>query len=349
MLFLAFTSIFVFSMCVLQHRIRSRCMPRYTGVVVFESLVPFHTTFSSRLASRFLRWKAHTRVFEGFVRSWFVSQQVVIVLRADVSDASMLLKSFPCDAQMKLRVSGCMGWSLVQMLNNIGASTLPCGSPFRCRRQRVFFPFSTTKKRLFSSMVHIRSVSCTSPVISSTLLRRRRWLTVSQAADKSTKTAPVIRRFSQPSSICSVKFSSWLVHDFPGRNPACSGMSFASTCSATRFSMSRSNSLQVWQSREIGRTLFATDGAFPDFSSATTLACLVCSCGDCHQLSTHLCAAVAIATNSVLTCVQLWPLPPTQYTHLCAAVAIAANSVLTCVQLWPLRPTQYSFVCSCGH
>ena len=41
------------------------------------------------------------------------------MLRADVSDASMMLKSFPCDAmhkssaQMKLRVSGCMGWSLV--------------------------------------------------------------------------------------------------------------------------------------------------------------------------------------------------------------------------------------------
>ena len=41
------------------------------------------------------------------------------MLRADVSDASMVLKSFPCDAmhkssaQMKLRVSGCMGWSLV--------------------------------------------------------------------------------------------------------------------------------------------------------------------------------------------------------------------------------------------
>ena len=42
---------------------------------------------------------------------------------------------------------------------------------------------------------------------------------------------------------CSVRFSSGLVHDFPGRNPACSGISFASTCSAIRFSMSRSNSL----------------------------------------------------------------------------------------------------------
>ena len=31
---------------------------------MFESLAPFHTTLSSRLASRFLRWKAHTCAFE---------------------------------------------------------------------------------------------------------------------------------------------------------------------------------------------------------------------------------------------------------------------------------------------
>ena len=48
------------------------------------------------------------------------------------------------------------------MLNNIGANTLPCGSPFRCGRQRLFFKFSTTKKRLLSSMVLIRSARCTS-------------------------------------------------------------------------------------------------------------------------------------------------------------------------------------------
>ena len=44
--------------------------------------------------------------------------------------------------------------------------TLPCGSPFRCRPHRLFFPSSTTEKRLLSGMVRIRSVSCTSPVIS---------------------------------------------------------------------------------------------------------------------------------------------------------------------------------------
>ena len=39
----------------------------------------------------------------------------------------------------------------------------------------------------------------------------------------------------KPSSMCSVRFSRWLVHDFPGRNLACSGISFASTCSSIRF------------------------------------------------------------------------------------------------------------------
>ena len=44
----------------------------FSSCCVWE-LVPFHTTFSSLLASRFLRWKAHTCVFEGFTRSWLVS------------------------------------------------------------------------------------------------------------------------------------------------------------------------------------------------------------------------------------------------------------------------------------
>ena len=106
-----------------------------------------------------------------------------------------------------------------------------------------FLPFSTTKNRRFSSMLHTRSVRCRSPVISSTLARRRRWLTVSYAADRSTKTAPVISSLSKPSSMCPVRLSSWPVHDFPGRNPACSGMILLSTCSASRFKTSRSNSL----------------------------------------------------------------------------------------------------------
>ena len=68
---------------------------------MFESLVPFHTTFSYRLDYRFLRWKVHTCVFEGIARSWLVWLKVVIVLSADVSDTSMLLKSFHWDAMHK--------------------------------------------------------------------------------------------------------------------------------------------------------------------------------------------------------------------------------------------------------
>ena len=62
-------------------------------------------------------------------------------------------------------------------------------------------------------------------------------------ADRSTKTAPVISSLSKPSSMCSVGLSSWPVHDFPGRNPAWSGMILLSTCSASWFKISRSNSL----------------------------------------------------------------------------------------------------------
>ena len=110
----------------------------------------------------------------------------------------------------------------VDVEQHLGTSTLPCGSPFFCRCHRIFSPFRTTKKRRLSSMVRISSVMCRSPVISNTSQRsRRRWLTVSCAADKSTKTAPMIWRFSYPSSVCSVRLSSWLVHNLPGRNHNC--------------------------------------------------------------------------------------------------------------------------------
>ena len=64
------------------------------------------------------------------------------MLRADVSDALMVLKSFPCNAmhkssaQMKLRVSGCMGWSLV--FYSIGPFNID-KSLFRC--PYAIYPF----------------------------------------------------------------------------------------------------------------------------------------------------------------------------------------------------------------
>ena len=95
------------------------------------------------------------------------------MLRADVSDAAMLLMSFPCEAA-SVGVYGLV----VGIYFEPHRCTLPCGSPFRCRRQRLVFPFSTTKKHMFSSMVRISQVYVTI-LISSTLLRRRRWLAVS--------------------------------------------------------------------------------------------------------------------------------------------------------------------------
>ena len=68
-LFRAFTFCLVLQMCVLYDNVLSRWTPRYTYVDVLSSLVPFQVTFSSHLASLFLRWKAHTWVLDGFARS----------------------------------------------------------------------------------------------------------------------------------------------------------------------------------------------------------------------------------------------------------------------------------------
>ena len=94
------------------------------------------------------------------------SMSVCVCGRAQVIRALFpVLVKYYCQFVFPSGHNGCL-----MMMMMIGASTLPCGSPFLCRRQRLFFPFSTTKKRLLSSMVRIRSVRCTSPVISSTLL-----------------------------------------------------------------------------------------------------------------------------------------------------------------------------------
>ena len=66
-------------------------MPRYTGAVVSESLVLFHSTFSSRLASRFLRWKAHACVFEGFAKA---NSPWVLLLKSIVIDTYLQIAMY---------------------------------------------------------------------------------------------------------------------------------------------------------------------------------------------------------------------------------------------------------------
>lgn len=69
-----------------------------------------------------------------------------------------------------------------------------------------------------------------------------------------------------------VRFRSWLVQDFPGLKPACSGMRCWSTREAMRFRMSLSNNLYVWQSSKMGRWLLVLAGSFLGFRMPTTFA-----------------------------------------------------------------------------
>ena len=151
-------------------------------------------------------------------------------------------------------------------------STLPSDRALLSLRQLlVLFP-SSTMKCLFSNMLSINSVRWISLVISSTFWRRRLWVTVSYAAERSTKTTPVTFPSSKPSSIYWVRLSTWLVVDLPGRKPTCSRMSKLSITGPIRFSMSHSNNLYVWHSSDIGRKFFGTDGSLPGFRSAITWA-----------------------------------------------------------------------------
>lgn len=101
--------------------------------------------------------------------------------------------------------------------------------------------------------------------------RRRLWYSVSYAADRSTKTAPVISTLWNPSSMCWVRFRSWVVVDLSGRNPACWGMISGSMTGESLWRIRCSNSLYGWHNREMGRKLFECAGSLPGFRRAMIL------------------------------------------------------------------------------
>ena len=88
-------------------------------------------------------------------------------------------------------------------------------------------------------------------VMSYSLLRRSRWLTVSYAAVRSTNTTPVGSFLSKPSSMCWVRLSTWPVQDFPGLKPACSCIRCSSVIGPSLFRISRSKSLKGWHKRRL--------------------------------------------------------------------------------------------------
>ena len=111
MLLREITVCLVLQITVLYDSVLSRWTPWNTGVDVLSRPEPFQVTFSSRLASLFLRWNAGTLVLDGLARSSFSLYYVVMVPTADESVVSMLLKYLPWDviqkssALMKLRIS----------------------------------------------------------------------------------------------------------------------------------------------------------------------------------------------------------------------------------------------------
>lgn len=97
------------------------------------------------------------------------------------------------------------------------------GRPFVCFRHWLGFPLRSIKNCLFDNSFLKRRVSFKYPVISNSLSMRILRLTVSDAAERPTNTAPVISPFPNSSDhqMNCVMFSSWLVHDFPSLKPGC--------------------------------------------------------------------------------------------------------------------------------
>ena len=122
----------------------------------------------------------------------------------------------------------------------------------------------------------MRSVSARSLVFS----RRRQWFTVSNAAYRSTKTAPVTSPLWNSSSMCCMRFRSWLVVDLLGCYPACWGMMAGSATGVSLLRIRCSNCLYGWHSREIGWTLFAYAGSLLGWFwfSSRSLGCFLSAC-----------------------------------------------------------------------
>ena len=139
------------------------------------------------------------------------------------------------------------------ILKRIGESTEPWGILLRCNLQRLFLPFSSTIKWRFDSIVLTNFVSFTSSVRSNSFCSRLLWFTVSYTVIRSINATPVIILSSKPSSICRVRLSTCVWHDFPGRNLACWSISFCSVVGSVSVSIIRSSSLYAVHRRAIGR------------------------------------------------------------------------------------------------
>ena len=104
-------------------------------------------------------------------------------------------------------------------------------------------------QEFFTSMVKDVSLLMNLWVFWSSIL----WLSVSNAADRSTEKVPIFRHCWKPPSMCCVRLSSCPVEDLPGLKHACCGISFPSSIGVMRLRISHPRTLKQLHGSEIGQ------------------------------------------------------------------------------------------------
>ena len=159
------------------------------------------------------------------------------------------------------------------MLNNIGASTEPWGTPFLRRRSLLCWPSLVWRVKL-----RLVSISITKPTMlwSGIVCRSLRWSSRSQmvlyAAVRSRRTMPAFSPRWKESLMSWVRRVTWSMVDFPRRKPACSFGSFGSITGSRCAWRRRSKILYGTQSRAMGRYPFGSSSGLLGFGRAMTLA-----------------------------------------------------------------------------
>ena len=123
------------------------------------------------------------------------------------------------------------------MLKRVGERTLHCGRLFFCSLHLLLSLFSSTYNLLFESRFQITLHSVLSCIMLKSFWIKSQWFIVSYAADRSTKAVPVLMLSWRQSSICCVRFNSWLAHDLSGLKPTCSLIRCCSMVCAILFSI----------------------------------------------------------------------------------------------------------------
>ena len=159
------------------------------------------------------------------------------------------------------------------MLNNIGASTEPWGTPFLRRRSLLCWPSLVwgVKLRLVSISI-MKPTMCRSGIVCRSLRWSQRSQTVSYAAVRSKRMMPAFSPRWKESSMSWVRRVTWSTVDFLRLKPACSCSSFGSITDSRRGWRRHSKILYGTQNRAMGWYPFGSSSGLLGFGRAMTLA-----------------------------------------------------------------------------